>query len=85
MFEELASAAGERWTHSDELLLAACRMLDTLIRVTVKAHSDPARPPDLGPAFRYLRPGETATSTVPTMHPRELAGRMLRSRAHRRR
>lgn len=77
MFHEIVAAAGDRWTHTDELLRAVCAMLDTLVRVTVLAHSDPKQgPPKLGPPFRYLRPGETATSNVPIVRPRDLARRM---------
>jgi hypothetical protein len=77
MFGAMVHAAGDRWTHTDELLRVACTLLDTLVRVTVSAHADPKKgPPQFGPPFRYLRPGEIATSTVPVVSPREIALRM---------
>lgn len=73
-------AAGRRWTHTDELLRHVCTLLDALVRAYVTVHADPNRPPQFGPAFSYRRPGETATSSVPVVRPRDLARRMAAGR-----
>lgn len=73
-------AAGRRWTHTDELLRHLCTLLDALVRAYMTVHADPNLPPRLGQPFTYRRPGETATSSVPVVRPRDLARRMAAGR-----
>ena len=59
LFEELARAAGHRWTHTEELLALILEHLDALLIVTQWAWGDPKklsrRPPK---PYRYTRPIE---------------------------
>ncbi len=75
VYEDVLAAANERWTHSDELLATITEQLDTLIRLTVRAHSDPKKNLNLPKPFRYPRPGDKGQAKR-TVSPAQLAARM---------
>lgn len=58
VFEELAAAHRDRWTHTDELLALLLEKLDQLYGFTVQAWAK--NPPRHRPPFRYPRPARLA-------------------------
>lgn len=75
-YNALVDALEHRWSHTDELLLALCRLVDNLTRITVAVHGGQRAVGSLGHPFKYPRPGEKTGPTV--MRPRELAAQMMK-------
>ena len=71
------NAVEHRWSHTEELMVALCQLVDNLCRITASAHGGQRAVRSLGKPFRYPRPGEKPAGPV-VLAPRELAGRMLR-------
>lgn len=65
LYAEVVRAAEKRWTNTDELLATLVEQVDVLTRVTIKAHSNPKKPPRFGKPLRVKRPHDPTEKRKP--------------------
>ena len=73
VFEALAVAHRDRWTHTDELLALLVEKVDELTILTAQIWSDPKKSPKPPKPYRYPRPAAITKKPKKATHEEILA------------